>query len=596
MTERQKTLAWRRIQAQRNRFTRALSKDWHKALMAQVTPVINEINESSIRDLEARIPMLITEDPIEAQLMNTIEVVGIYFAQATYKDISKALRPERITRKLGGMPTNEQWLNTLIYQLGNKAGNRITAITDHSRDEAIRVIKNTLQEGAKQGLGTSQMSQLLRDELRDQWGHISTYRAARIARTEVTMASNLGSLTGAQMSGEPMLKEWVSTRDSRTRRGAYDHYGKYPSGPDGEKREMEEMFIKTGEALKYPGDYGGSAGNVIHCRCTMVYVPKQEDQEADVIEPPTIEPPKPRPVPRPRPKPSGGTRAARVKSAREKLKSLEDAAYKKTAKLRKEYDDLEKILSEKYGQYKKLKRDLSMMPRGATRYEEIYNQYNAVISEYQALYNRHLELEKVLNLAEEQMLEKITPILSTGGESNIRFVYSKAVPVKKRKYIENYQKILGNIKGYNNLEQHIKYHTSVGRAKNGGIKSYLYSNSGAGTFCHEFGHGLEYQIKEVHDQVLDLLEKRCKGEKMVPFRKGEPVWEDQWLTAYTGRGYHYMARVGATYRPELLGGQVSEVFSMWWTELIKDPVRLVTKDPEFFEWGYDMILKLQGIQ
>jgi len=110
---------------------------------------------------------------------------------------------------------------------------------------------------------------------------ISTYRAARIARTETTMASNLGSLTGAIKTGEPMLKVWLSTRDSRTRRGRgrnnFDHYGTYPAGPDGEKAELNKDFQKTGEPLEHPGDYKGSAGNVIHCRCTMFYEPIETD-------------------------------------------------------------------------------------------------------------------------------------------------------------------------------------------------------------------------------------------------------------------------------------------------------------------------------
>jgi hypothetical protein len=66
----------------------------------------------------------------------------------------------------------------------------------------------------------------MRDELAKQWGNISTYRAARIARSEIVNASNLGSLAGAAESGVPLLKVWLSTRDSRTRRDTPG--GQYP--------------------------------------------------------------------------------------------------------------------------------------------------------------------------------------------------------------------------------------------------------------------------------------------------------------------------------------------------------------------------------
>jgi hypothetical protein len=257
-----------------------MSREWKSALMEQIQPVLSEISEATFREIESRIPMLITEEAVEKQLDRTVEVVGVYFAKETFKAVSKAGDPE-LTLKLGGLPTDEQWINYIRLLLGLKAGERITAITDSSREQAIQVIKATLQEAAAEGLGASQMSQLLRDNLNAKWGQISTYRAARIARTETTMASNLGSLVGAKQTGEPMFKVWLSTRDTRTRRrrgrSRFDHYGKAPTGPDGEKRELNENFTKTGESLDHPGDYAGSAGNVIHCRCTMFYEPKKID-------------------------------------------------------------------------------------------------------------------------------------------------------------------------------------------------------------------------------------------------------------------------------------------------------------------------------
>ena len=46
------------------------------------------------------------------------------------------------------------------------------------------------------------------------------------------------------------------------------------------------------------------------------------------------------------------------------------------------------------------------------------------------------------------------------------------------------------------------------------------------------------------------------------------------------------------YIPQEMGG---EIFSMWWTELLTDPILFMQTDLEYFEWGYNLILKLQGI-
>lgn len=255
---------------------------WHKALMDQIKPVLDEIDESSIKQLAGRIPQLITPEAIAEAMITTIDTVAPFFAGQTMRDLEKAAPDVRITKQ--DIPTDEEWIARINAILGTQAGVRITSITDSSRAEAIKIIQEVLQEGANEGLGISQLAQLMRDELTKRWGVISTYRAARIARTEIVNASNLGSLTGAMESGVPLLKVWLSTRDSRTRRdtaggryppGKFDHYGTFPTGPDGEKQELRDPFVKTGESLQHPGDPAGSSGNVINCRCTQFFEPKE---------------------------------------------------------------------------------------------------------------------------------------------------------------------------------------------------------------------------------------------------------------------------------------------------------------------------------
>jgi hypothetical protein len=61
-----------------------------------------------------------------------------------------------------------------------------------------------------------------------------------------------------------LLKKWHVTLDGRERQAHADMVNK-PAIP------IDDFFDVGGEKLKYPGDPRGSAGNVIQCRCAIVY-------------------------------------------------------------------------------------------------------------------------------------------------------------------------------------------------------------------------------------------------------------------------------------------------------------------------------------
>jgi len=622
MTERQRRQHWRTIQAQRDRIAVRMIPSWKRALMAQIQPVLSEISEATVRDMEQRIPSLIQGDQVEEALWKNIETAGVYFAKKTFKAAEKAAPAGRILK--AEIPTDEQWKNFVRYKLERLAGNRITAITDSSRDLAIRIVKDTLAEGAKEGMGTSQLSVLLRDNMKEKWGDFSTYRAARIARTETTMASNLGSLTGAQQTGEPMLKVWLSTRDSRTRgprrpnRSRYDHYDKYPAGPDGEKRELNEPFTKTGEELMHPGAYSGSAGNVIHCRCTMIYEPKIQDEQG-VIPPPERTPPKPPVIPKPPkpptpPPPATPSRAQLVKEAKEKLSKLEN----KTAKAQFKVEDLTDAYNNKSGEVHslsmkigearragdevlvgKLEPELNLLLR---ELDEIEKQYNKAFNEY----------KKILKVG---YADEVTKILSLDNGTNIELEELRNVRASTNKgYItaagarrageaaETYSRVMGNVDPkYGNTSHKVFSSGANKTAFATNNTAFVFKNSDTATLCHELGHCFEEGSEFMRKKVRDFLEMRCSGEKLKRIYKGdrgfgvELGWEDKFINHYTGKLYN-RASEGALFSRELVDNAYgSEVFSMWWTHVMRDPAYFVQTDPEFFEFFYNAILEMQGV-
>ena len=133
---------------------------------------------------------------------------------------------------------------------------RITGVAETTRSQIVSAVAR----GFDDGLGQSGIA----DYITDLIPSISGYRADRIARTETHGAANYGSISAAAETGLRLRKEWIAAEDERTRE-SHDL-------ANGDIVEQDEWFDVGGEALFYPGDPGGSAAEVINCRCTIGFI------------------------------------------------------------------------------------------------------------------------------------------------------------------------------------------------------------------------------------------------------------------------------------------------------------------------------------
>lgn len=90
--------------------------------------------------------------------------------------------------------------------------------------------------------------------------------AIRAARTAVTAAENGGRQATYEKAAEmgiEMQREWIATKDHRTR----EWHGK----ADGQRVGVDEAFTVGGEKLMFPGDrsHGASGWNIYNCRCAL---------------------------------------------------------------------------------------------------------------------------------------------------------------------------------------------------------------------------------------------------------------------------------------------------------------------------------------
>jgi hypothetical protein len=129
-------------------------------------------------------------------------------------------------------------------------------------------VKKILQEAFDEGLGEDEAAQLVVDEV---GGAID--EAARIARTEVHTAANVGSDEAATATGLELVKEWAATDDDRTRESHAE--------ADGQRVAMDEQFEVGDALLDFPGDPKGPAKEVINCRCVVLYHPVIDGEVID---------------------------------------------------------------------------------------------------------------------------------------------------------------------------------------------------------------------------------------------------------------------------------------------------------------------------
>lgn len=155
----------------------------------------------------------------------------------------------------------------------------------HAESRRLQARINQLEKRLEQPGITQQEAAELRAERRRLYPAMYAsrrrwqWKAQRIARTETSGALNGGSywgaLANAEIFGERLYKQWLSTDDERTR----------PThvAAEGQIRRIAVPFVVGGAPLRHPSDPLGLPHETIQCRCTALYLDADElddDQRA----------------------------------------------------------------------------------------------------------------------------------------------------------------------------------------------------------------------------------------------------------------------------------------------------------------------------
>jgi uncharacterized protein with gpF-like domain len=259
-TEEQKAAHWRKTETTR--------EAWYKTVGAQVQDQFTAEHKAVMKAIKgattAKAMQKAADKAVNAQrdnwtaLVSAIHIgVGEAFAKQTVADIEEDAKALHIRQRkeLYTLELLDDWHAHVIHTMLTTGAAKVTSITETTRDR----IKNALALGISNEEGIDQLAARIDNLYLDS---IIPNRSETIARSETISASNDASIFGARSTGLNLEKEWIATRDGRTRE---DH-----ADADGQRVGLEEMFNVGGVEMDTPGNSGDPAQDC-NCRCTQGY-------------------------------------------------------------------------------------------------------------------------------------------------------------------------------------------------------------------------------------------------------------------------------------------------------------------------------------
>lgn len=118
--------------------------------------------------------------------------------------------------------------------------------------ETERLLKDEFIEGLAKG----ESIRKLEARVAKVFGFTDRVRTNRIVRTEIIGAHNAGSWEAMVNSGVVKTKRWINSRDAKVRE---TH----------QTSEVVPLMDLFSMGLRFPGDWTGSVGEIVNCRCAM---------------------------------------------------------------------------------------------------------------------------------------------------------------------------------------------------------------------------------------------------------------------------------------------------------------------------------------
>jgi hypothetical protein len=247
-----------------------------KALKKQIDPILASLEGTQqIVLINAMSTELITTLPIQQAFNEFISIVGDRSAKKTYQLFMRSL-PNSANISVGfGSDIFKAQMQEYLNTIG---GQHIKDITDTTR----KLVSKAFTDGIEAGDTTRQLSKRIESYTLGSngsglEGRINVKaRALMISKTETLMASEKAKDLQIDESVYLYEKKWVKGHPKEPRETHIQVSQNKPIDKD-------KPFIVGGVKMYYAGDSRGGAENVINCKCSTIYLPK-EDAKGDLIK------------------------------------------------------------------------------------------------------------------------------------------------------------------------------------------------------------------------------------------------------------------------------------------------------------------------
>jgi HK97 family phage portal protein len=266
-----KTGHWKVVEREREPFYRLAKLRTLKRFSEERQAILKALNATGIRDVD------ILADAIQAALEEGTQAweklydqlyltVGEHFARRVLSAVPELASLNDWAIAAATCPDWKREPDEFYDPFAHEV--RRYLLTQSSRkikgiqESTLRSVRAELIRGVDSGEGIDKLSPRVGKFLEKLYPH----RAEVVARTEVLTASNLASDIAARSTGVANRKEWIATRDERTR----DTH----TSVDAQIVPMDEAFQVGGSQMMFPGDssMNAPAEEIIQCRCAVGYV------------------------------------------------------------------------------------------------------------------------------------------------------------------------------------------------------------------------------------------------------------------------------------------------------------------------------------
>lgn len=266
MTREEKILEYERINRKyESKYFPKVKKTLDKKISSLIDKLKQDGIDASVRYLQTDIGNY----DLTAVIQKLYREVGLRHARKEEirlrAEVSKSSRYVIQTKGFGNVNEWVKWIQNYLQMF------LISKITFTVNETTRRELLGVLTDAIDKGWGIDETVKHLEDM------PFTAKQAARIVRTEVNRASNVGVSAQAHSFEYELMKEWISVEDKRTRgvkpKDHADHVHL-----NGQTVDLEEKFTdpRNGHVLDHPGDPNAKAEDTVNCRCTHTTEAKRD--------------------------------------------------------------------------------------------------------------------------------------------------------------------------------------------------------------------------------------------------------------------------------------------------------------------------------